>query len=198
MSTNSQSYRHLQPHKHRYIDDMRCSYSQGGYASNISSPPEPVTCAQALKSDHCEEWKKAMMEEINSLLKNETWMSEKLLLVRTTVKNKWIFKIKVKSSGEIERLKARLVAKGFSQTYGMDYQETFAPTARSKSIRIVLSIAGANGFHLVQFDIKTAYLNAHIHEIILRIYLLGSKTNFIVGFHIVEGWCVGFEKGCMA
>ena len=68
----------------------------------------------------------------------------------------------MKSDGAIERFKARLVAKGFTQTYGMVYQETFAPTARAESIRIILSIAGADGLSMVQFDIKTAYLNSTI------------------------------------
>ena len=54
-----------------------------------------------------------MIEEINSLLKNKTWTFEKLPPLRTIVKNKWIFKIKVEFSGEIEHFKAWLVAKGF-------------------------------------------------------------------------------------
>ena len=107
-----------------------------------------------------------MLEEIESLLKNETWSFEELPPGRNTVKNKWVFRIKVKSDGTIERFKARLVAKGFTQTPGMDYTETFAPTARAESIRIILSITGAEGLFMIQFDIKTAYLNSTIQELI--------------------------------
>lgn len=129
-------------------------------------PPEPQTYSQALKSDYKLEWQKAMLEEIESLLKNETWSFEELPPGRNTVKNKWVFRIKVKSDGTIERFKARLVAKGFTQTPGMDYTETFAPTARAESIRIILSITGAEGLFMIQFDIKTTYLNSTIQELI--------------------------------
>jgi len=77
-------------------------------------PPEPQTFAQAIKSDHKVEWERAMMEEIESLLKNETWTLETLPPGHNLVKNKWVFQIKVKSDGTIERFKARLVAKGFT------------------------------------------------------------------------------------
>ena len=119
-------------------------------------PPEPQTHAQALKSDHKIEWELAMLEELESLIKNETWTWETLPPGHNLVKNKWVFRIKVKSDGTIERFKDRLVAKGFFQTYGIDYHETFATSARAESIRIILSIAGADGLHMVQFDIKTA------------------------------------------
>lgn len=92
---------------------MHCYYPQGGTPQISVLPPKPATVAQAMKSNHCEEWKKAMIEEINSLLKNKTWTFEKLPPLRTIVKNKWIFKIKVEFSGEIEHFKAWLVAKGF-------------------------------------------------------------------------------------
>lgn len=105
-----------------------------------------------------------MEEEINSLIKNETWTLEPLPPGRNTVKNKWVYRVKVKADGTIERFKARLVAKGFSQTYGMDYFETFAPTAKADSIRTLISIAGADDLELIQFDIKTAYLYAGLFE----------------------------------
>ena len=103
-------------------------------------PPEPQTYSQAIKSEHHIDWQQAMMEKIESLLKNEMWSFETLPPGRTTVKNKRVYQIKVKYDGIIECFKARLVAKGFTQTHGMDYTETFAPTARAESIRIILSI----------------------------------------------------------
>ena len=158
-------------------------------------PPEPQTFSQALKSDYKAEWEKAMLEEINSLLKNDTWSLETLPPGRTTVKNKWVFRIKVKSDGTIERFKARLVAKGFTQSPGIDYTETFAPTARAESIRILLSIAGADGLILVQFDIKTAYLNSTIREVIFMDLPFGFEDWFYKHFPESRGKVCRILKG---
>lgn len=69
------------------------------------------------------EWKEATMEEIRALKKNETWAITTLPPSKRTVGCKWIFSVKHKADGSVERLKARFVAKGFTQSYGIDYKK---------------------------------------------------------------------------
>ena len=77
---------------------------------------------------------------------------------------KWVFTIKCKADGSIERYKARVEPKGFTQTYGIDYQETFAPVAKINSIRVLLSLAVNSDWPLHQLDIKNAFLNGDLEE----------------------------------
>ena len=81
------------------------------------------------------------MEEINALNKNKTWEIVDLLVGKKTVGCKWVLTVKCRVDSSIERHKAKLVAKGFTQTYGLDYQETFALVAKVNSIQILLSTA---------------------------------------------------------
>lgn len=71
-----------------------------------------------------------MIEEMKALRKNGTWELTELPTGKRPVGCKWVYTVKHKADGSIERYKARLVAKGFTQTYGIDYQETFAPVAK--------------------------------------------------------------------
>ena len=75
-----------------------------------------------------------MQEEMRALKKNDTWDFVDLPNGKRAVGCKWVFTIKHKADGSVERYKARLVAKGFIQTYGIDYKETFALVAKMNSI----------------------------------------------------------------
>jgi len=83
---------------------------------------------------------------------------------RTPVRCKWIFKEKKGAEGETVRYKARLVAKGFTQQYGIDYLETYAPVVKLGSLRILLAIAAFKDYEIHQGDIKTAYLQGKLTE----------------------------------
>ena len=77
---------------------------------------------------------------------------------------KWLFTPKLRSDGTLERYKARLVANGFTQTFDIDYTETFSPVAKLNIVRILLSIAANRGWPLWQFDVKNAFLNVKLEE----------------------------------
>ncbi|KAG2758555.1 hypothetical protein Pcac1_g29318 [Phytophthora cactorum] len=79
---------------------------------------------------------------------------------------KWVFKIKRKADGSIEKYKARLVAKGFKQKYGIDYTETFSPVVKYVTLRMIIAIAKYFGWPLDQLDVVTAFLYGIMKELV--------------------------------
>lgn len=98
-----------------------------------------------------------MDDEVRALLKNGTWDLVPKLKDVQPVLCKWIYKIKRKADGSVDRFKARLVARGFSQKYGEYYEETFSPVAKMTSLRLLLSLAASNDCKLWQLDVKNAF-----------------------------------------
>jgi hypothetical protein len=121
---------------------------------------EPYRIEDALRNL---DWVVAMQEELNNFTRNEVWH----LVPRpnqNVVGTKWVFCNKQDEHGLVTRNKARLVAKGYSQVEGLDFDETYAPIARTESIRILLAYATYHGFKLYQMDVKSVFLNGPIKE----------------------------------
>jgi hypothetical protein len=122
---------------------------------------EPSTFEEAVKQ---KEWKETMMEEYESIMKNDVWEIVPRPEEKYVVTSKWVFKIKHAVDESIDKYKVRFVARGFSQKEGEDYDETFALVSRYTSIRAIISLATSMGWILHQMDVKTDFLNGVIEE----------------------------------
>jgi hypothetical protein len=116
--------------------------------------PKPFSSYMALMCDIIEkepnffeedtkekEWVDAMIEEYQSIIKNNVWEILPISNSKDVVSSKWIYKIKHVVNGNIEKYKASFVARGFSQKEGIDYEEMFAPVSRYTSIKTIIALA---------------------------------------------------------
>ncbi|KAK1609635.1 hypothetical protein QYE76_033308 [Lolium multiflorum] len=133
---------------------------------------DPATYEEAMMSPDSNKWQETMKSEMGSMYDNKVWTLVDLPDSRKAVENKWIFKRKTDADGNITVYKARLIAKGFRQIQGVDYDETFSPVAKLKSVRILLAIAAFFDYEIWQMDVKTAFLNGDIEE---ELYMVQPK-----------------------
>ncbi|KAM0019556.1 putative RNA-directed DNA polymerase [Helianthus debilis subsp. tardiflorus] len=131
------------------------------FVSSLNKMVEPSSYSEAVKDPR---WVEAMNKEMEALYKNGTWVLVDLPKDRKPIGCRWIYKIKYKANGEIERFKARLVAKGYSQREGVDFGETFSPVVKMVTIRCVLSLAVQNSWPIFQLDVNNAFLYGSISE----------------------------------
>jgi len=125
------------------------------------SPLEPSTFKQASTKP---EWIEAMTHEYNALFSNQTWTLCPRPSHHNVVRNKWVFKVKQKSDGSVDKFKACLVAKGFEQNSGIDYHETFSPVIKPATIRLILSLAVQFDWQLRQLDVSNAFLHRVLED----------------------------------
>ncbi|CAL8993351.1 unnamed protein product [Prunus brigantina] len=144
-----------------HVSTHRLSAPHAMLIKQLDSLSTPSSVEEALMDPN---WKQAMNDEMQALQKNSTWELVPLPSGKRTVGCRWIYTIKLKADGSIERYKARLVAKGYTQRYGVDYQETFAPVAKINTVRILISLAANLDWPLHQFDVKNAFLHGDLEE----------------------------------
>ena len=128
---------------------------------NFHAFDEPASFQEAVNSDV---WKSAMQREYDALIKNGTWRLVNPPIGTKPIGCRWIYKNKYKADGSLDKHKARLVAKGYAQKEGVDYTETFAPTAKWGTIRTLFSLAAQKGWKIHHMDVKTAFLNGDLKE----------------------------------
>jgi hypothetical protein len=129
--------------------------------TSVTLPAELETYNQAVQNQ-C--WLNAMKAEFAALLSNHTWTLCPRPLHQKVIRNKWVFKLKQKSDGTIDRYKARLVAKGFDQEEGVDFHETFSPVIKPATIRLVLALTVHFNWVIHQLDISNAFLHGYLEE----------------------------------
>ena len=105
-----------------------------------------------------------MASELDALSSNNTWTLTLLPPGKRPIDCKWVYKIKHKADGSIERYKARLVAKGFTQAEGIDYHDTFSPTAKMLIVRCLIALAAGHRWSLQQFDVHNAFFHGDLQE----------------------------------
>ncbi|KAE8679378.1 hypothetical protein F3Y22_tig00111402pilonHSYRG01323 [Hibiscus syriacus] len=142
-------------------------------AAIIEEATEPETFEEASKSS---QWMTAMKEEIDALQQNETWDIVPKIKDVKPISCKWVYKIKRRPDGSIERYKARLVARGFSQQYGLDYDETFSPVAKLTTVRVLLALAANKDWNLWQMDVKNAFLHGELDREIYMTQPMGFQS----------------------
>ena len=118
----------------------------------------------AIDSEDNDLWKKVMVEEMDSLDKNEAWDLVQLPAGRKSIGIKWLFKKKLNAEGKVDKYKARLVANGYSQVEGIDFGEIFSRVAKLTSIRFLLSIVVAFDLEVEQMDVKTTFLHGDLED----------------------------------
>lgn len=105
-----------------------------------------------------------MQEELNQFKRNDVWYLIEKPKDKSIIRTKWIFKNKMDRHGMVIRNTACHVAKGYTQTEGVDFEETFALVVRLESIQILMSIASYLKFKLYQMDVKSTFLNRILQE----------------------------------
>ncbi|GKD08219.1 retrotransposon protein, putative, ty1-copia subclass, partial [Tanacetum coccineum] len=154
---------------------------------------EPANYKAALLDPESGKWMSAMNVEMQSMKDNKVWDLVDIPPNGKTVCSKWLFKKKTDMDGVVHTYKAYLVAKGYTQTLGIDYEETLSPVADIRAFRILIAIAVFYDYEIWQIDVKTAFLNGYLSEevymkqpegkaaYILRIKIYRDKSQQLIG-----------------
>ena len=123
---------------------------------------DPQNLQEAMNRSDCKRWTEAMTNEIKSLQENDTWELVKRPTNRDVIDTRWVFHIKKRIDGSIEKRKARFVARGFTQIPGIDFNETYAPVVSHTAIRMLIALATRYKLIIHQMDVKSAFLHGDI------------------------------------
>ncbi|MCO5548205.1 hypothetical protein L7F22_001662 [Adiantum nelumboides] len=129
--------------------------------ANVVQDVEP-TCFEEVAENV--KWQEAMKEEMDALYGNETWELVPLPKCKKPIRYRWVYKVKHNNDGSVSRYKAKLVTKRYAQTYGIDYEETYALVAKMAIVRTVIVVVATKGWIFHQMDVKNALLHCDLQE----------------------------------
>uniref|UniRef100_A0A2N9GDP6 CCHC-type domain-containing protein n=1 Tax=Fagus sylvatica TaxID=28930 RepID=A0A2N9GDP6_FAGSY len=158
--STSLSYDHLSP-THR------------NFALSVTAISEPSSFHQANQNPY---WQEAMFAELAALEANNTWTLTPLPPGKHPIGCKWVYKVKLKFDGSLERYKAKLVAKGYTQQEGLDYSKNFSPVAKFSTVRTLLAVAFVKNWSLTQLDVNNAFLHGDLAEEVYMALPLGFPS----------------------
>nr|GEY31935.1 hypothetical protein [Tanacetum cinerariifolium] len=144
---------------------------------------KPANYKAALLDPEFDKWLNAMNIEMQFIKDNEVWVFVELPPNGKSVGSKWLFKKKTNKDGVVHTYKARLMAKGYTQTSGIDSEETFSSVADIRAIRILIAIVAYYDYEIWQMDVKTAFLNGYLNEDVYMDQLEGEAA-YILGIKI--------------
>ena len=124
----------------------------------------PMSYKEAVNGPYADQWRHAVDLELQALKQNNTWTIVPTPANANVVTAKWVFQVKYLPDGTVDRFKARLVARGFSQQYGVDFTETFAPTMRIDSLRMLIALMAIEDMEVCQLDVSNAFTQAKLKE----------------------------------
>ncbi|GKG10204.1 putative retrotransposon ty1-copia subclass protein, partial [Tanacetum coccineum] len=146
------------------IDRDRLCFNVEVEEHSLGDLIEPANYKAALSDPKFEKRLVDMNAEMQSMYDNKVWRLLVLPPSAKVVKSKWIYKKKTDMDGKVHIYKARLVANNCTQTYGVDYEETFSPVGNIRAIRIFIAIAAFYDYEIWQIDVKIAFLNGFLEE----------------------------------
>ncbi|WVZ93221.1 hypothetical protein U9M48_039219 [Paspalum notatum var. saurae] len=156
--------RHSASTSSEHTDELSSGPSAPSSDEPSSTSPAASSPEQLLGRGHRSQWQLAMAEEIAALERTGTWDLVPTPSHVCPITCRWVYKVKTRFDGSLERYKARLVARGFQQEHGRDYVETFAPVAHMTTVRALLAVASVREWSISQLDVKNAFLNGELRE----------------------------------
>ena len=145
------------PKRNRKIKTFTATTSRHPLPTCLSATSSTLEPSNYIIASRDPNWVDAMQFELSALSLNNTWTLVPRNPTFLVIGRKWIFKLKYKSDGSIDRYKPRLVAKGYDQQAGLDFHETFSHVVKHTTIRLLLSLAISNQWCIHQIDISNAF-----------------------------------------